>query len=166
MKSLMIIIALCIIAPGAFAWKDTCSNYISSSNFVCNGNPNETQALEIQNTNTSMVSVASGSNPITSTEFAAYPDQVGIYTKNTPRNLQFSSNCLFKSPYPPLNCTNSASSTNPCVTVDTISDFNNTTWGEMALNVCAAYFPVTKTRPALGPAPPGQVCYHISVKYC
>jgi hypothetical protein len=48
---------------------DTCTYYISSPSFVCNGNAAEAQALEIQDVLTSMISAASGDNPMTYDEF-------------------------------------------------------------------------------------------------
>ena len=44
---------------------DSCANYIYSPSYVCNGNTDETQALELQNTLTSMIYAASGNNPMT-----------------------------------------------------------------------------------------------------
>ena len=49
------------------------------------------QALEIQNTLTSMISAASGDNIMTLDQFESYTSPVGIYSLNTPRNLQFDS---------------------------------------------------------------------------
>ena len=82
-----------------------CGNFISEPGFACNAETaGEAQALEIQNAVTSMISAASGDNKMTNEEFATYPYQVGNYLLNTPRNLQFSSNCFFKSPNSPLDC--------------------------------------------------------------
>ena len=49
------------------------------------------------------------------------------------------------------------SASDECITINTIKSLNDTTWGELALNACAAYYPSNSTDVALGPAPEGQV---------
>ncbi|KAL4540184.1 hypothetical protein Ndes2437B_g01485 [Nannochloris sp. 'desiccata'] len=156
-KTILVLAALSALAKGASVPMDTCAYYIPSPSFVCNGNAAEAQALEIQDVLTSMISASSGDNPMTYDEFITYPSQVGIYSLNTPRNLQFSSNCFFKSPNAPMDCSNSDDSSAECITINTIKSLNNTTWGELALNACASYYPSNSTDVVLGPAPAGQV---------
>ncbi len=106
-----------------------------------------------------MISAASGSNIMTYDEFTSYTSPVGIYSLNTPRNLQFASNCFFKSPNQPLNCTYDANVTalEPCILNNAIKELNDTTWGELAENVCAIYYPSLSTNVTLGPPAPGQM---------
>ncbi len=89
----------------------------------------------------------------------SYPSQVGVYSLNTPRNLQFSSNCFYKSPNAPLNCT-----AGNCIVNIAIPELNDTTWGELAANECAAYLPTSSTPVALGPAPNGTVLVSVISK--
>jgi len=98
-----------------------------------------------------MVYASMGDNPMTYEEFQSTPSQVGKWKLNSPRNLQFESNCFFKSPTTPADCTED------CIEVETIKALNDTTWGALALNVCAGYFPSGDTDIELGPAPPGQI---------
>ena len=85
-------------------------------------------------------------------EFTTYPSQVGIWSLNTPRNLQFQTNCFFKSPSTPTSC-----ESGDCIVNRAIKALNDTTWAELALNVCAGYYPSGDTDIALGPAPEGQM---------
>lgn len=56
-----------------------------------------------------------------------------------------------------MDCSNSDDSSAECITINTIKSLNNTTWGELALNACASYYPSNSTDVVLGPAPAGQV---------
>ena len=69
------------------------------------------------------------------------------------------SNCFFKSPNQPLNCTYDANVTalEPCIMNNAIKALNDTTWGELAENVCAMYYPSLSTNVTLGPPAPGQM---------
>lgn len=84
-------------------------------------------------------------------EFITYSSPVGKWSLNTPRNLQFESNCFFKSPTIPTDCTDA------CIEYTDIKALNDTTWGSLALNVCGGYFPSGDTDIELGAAPEGQV---------
>lgn len=134
--------------------ENTCGNYISSPNFVCSSSEEseESQALEVQDITTTMIYAAAGDNKMTYGEFSTYPPQVGIWSLNTPRNLQFQENCFFKSPTTPMSC-----SAEDCIVNKAIKALNDTTWGELALNVCAGYFPSGDTNITLGPSPEGQI---------
>lgn len=130
----------------------TCGNYIYSPSYACNvGSEEETQALEVQDITTSVVYASSQDNPMTYEEFQSYPSQVGKWKLNTPRNLQFESNCFFKSPTSPIDCTDD------CIDIETIKALNDTTWAALALNVCAGYFPSGDTDVELGAPPAGQI---------
>lgn len=130
----------------------TCGNYIDSPSYACNvGSEEETQALEVQEISTSVVYASSQDNPMTYEEFQTYPSQVGKWKLNTPRNLQFESNCFFKSPTSPIDCTDD------CIDIETIKALNDTTWAALALNVCAGYFPSGDTEVELGAPPAGQI---------
>lgn len=127
---------------------NTCGNYVEntgSTPWICNGNTVETQALEIQNSLTSEIYAASGDNMMTYDEFMAYdpPTNVTIWELNTPRNLQFSANCLMKSPGAPINCTEGDGGN--CMEITTVKVLNDTTWGSLATNECAAYYPDNST---------------------
>jgi hypothetical protein len=106
-----------------------------------------------------MIYAASGDNKMTYDEFITYPSQVGVYSMNTPRNLQFASNCFFKSPNEALDC-----APGECIVNVPIPELNDTTWGEMADNKCASYYPPTSTPVALGPAPNGTVLVSVISK--
>jgi hypothetical protein len=148
-----------------------------------------------RNTLTSMISAASGDNIMTEDQFESYTSPVGIYSLNTPRNLQvgaaapslepskriiqvqtqpitnqpltsfppllptkFNSNCFFKSPNQPMDCTYDAKNANAaCIKNDVVKVLNSTTWGELAENVCANYYPSLSTNVTLGPPPAGQL---------
>lgn len=130
----------------------TCGNYIPSPSFACStSGEGETQALEIQDVTTNIIYASGGDNPMTYDEFITYSSPVGKWSLNTPRNLQFESNCFFKSPTTPTDCTDE------CIEYISVKALNDTTWGSLALNVCVGYFPSGDTDVALGPAPEGQV---------
>jgi hypothetical protein len=148
---LLLVIATASCIHGA-SLDYTCGNFINSPSFVCNGDSSESQALEVQDMTTSMIYASSGDNPMTYDEFITYPEQVGIWKLNTPRNLQFNENCFFKSPSSPIDC-----EPGTCINNKAIKALNDTTWGELALNVCSGYYPSGSTDVVLGPAPEGQV---------
>lgn len=106
-----------------------------------------------------MISAASGDNKMTYDQFITYPPQVGAYSLNTPRNLQFSSNCFFKSPNESFDC-----APGECITNVAIPELDDTTWGELADNKCASYYPDSSTAVALGPAPEGNVLVSVISK--
>jgi hypothetical protein len=106
-----------------------------------------------------MISAASGDNKMTYDEFITYPAQVGPYKLNTPRNLQFSSNCFFKSPNEPIDC-----APGECITNVAIPELNNTTWGELALNECSSYYPDSSIEIGLGAAPEGNILVSVISK--
>jgi len=99
-----------------------------------------------------MISTASGDNKMTYDEFITLPTQVGPYKLNTPRNLQFSSSCFFKSPNEPLDC-----APGECVNNVAIPELNDTTWGELAQNECSSNYPDSSVAVGLGPTPEGSV---------
>ncbi len=84
-------------------------------------------------------------------EFITYSSPVGKWSLNSPRNLQFESNCFFKSPGTPTDCTDA------CVEYTTVKVLNDTTWASLALNVCGGYFPSGDTDIEVGAPPQGQI---------
>lgn len=131
----------------------TCGNYIASPSFQCSiSSEGESQALEVQDITTSMIYASGGDNPMSYEEFITYSSPVGKWSLNTPRNLQFESNCFFKSPTIPSNCTS-----DECIEFIEIMALNMTTWASLAQSICGGYFPSGDTNIELGPAPAGQV---------
>ena len=58
-----------------------------------------------------------------------------------------------------MDCSYAANATasKACIKNDAIKALNSTTWGELALNVCANYYPSLSTNVTLGPPPAGQL---------
>jgi len=52
-----------------------------------------------------------------------------------------------------MNCTEG----DDCMEITNVKVLNDTTWGSLAINECAAYYPDNSTDVILGPAPEGQV---------
>jgi hypothetical protein len=58
-----------LLGLAAQEFVDTCAYFIQSPDFVCNGNSEESQGLEIQDVVSMMISVASGSDAMSYEEF-------------------------------------------------------------------------------------------------
>jgi hypothetical protein len=57
-----------------------------------------------------------------------------------------------------MDCTYDAKDADEaCIKNVAIKALNSTTWGELALNVCANYYPSLSTNVTLGPPPAGQL---------
>lgn len=140
------------LLPAGITLEYTCGNYINSPSFQCDvDGEGETQALEIQDVTTNMVYASGGDNPMTYDEFITYSSPVGKWSLNSPRNLKFESNCFFKSPTIPSDCTDD------CVDIINVKALNDTTWAALALNVCGGYFPSGDTNITLGAAPEQEI---------
>ncbi|CAB9513448.1 unknown protein [Seminavis robusta] len=154
MKLLLGLIVL-IRAAASQELTHTCGNYPASAyglECLLTSSADGGDAIEIVDESTDILHVAFG-NSITEEEFATYPQEVGNWSKNSPRDAQFDG-CILKSPLTPIDC----SGMEECLAVKEVPEFNNSLWMETTQFACRGWYPSGKVDDIdLQPPPEGQI---------
>lgn len=153
-KMLALVACMAALAQAQAALRMTCGKSVPGYKCV---NSKEAEALEVKTVIQNVVYASSGDKPMSQDEFAALPPQVGQWQLNTPRGLLFDS-CFWRSVSKKPQCRQRlAKDPMACVWIRTIPQLGNTTWLEMAGNLCGELYPATNSSSTLGASPSGTV---------